>query len=138
MITALVLLGLALFILRSQLLRVAMEQSGAKDTAALHASPALGAASGWASLAGAACLMLLALVLHGYMWGAIIVLCGIGAGVILSSLALPLIAQTVWLGHVGGEGTPSVVAFNRLYGAWVAFAVPAAALAGWAMLWRWL
>lgn len=138
MIAFLVIAGLALFILRSQLLRVAMEQAGSSEARVLHASPALGAASGWLSLAGAACLMLLALAQHGYMWGAIFALSGIGAGIILSALAIPILGQTVVFGHWGGEGPKSVAEFNRRFGAWVALCVPAFALVGWFLLWRWL
>ena len=41
----LIVAGLSLFILRTQLLHVSIRESGMDN---LHASPALGAASGWA------------------------------------------------------------------------------------------
>lgn len=135
MTTFLILAGLSLFILRSQLLRVALEQSGgaAADSRLLHASPALGAASGWLSLAGVALLMVLAIAQNGYLWGAGLVLAGILVGVLMAALAIPVISSTLMLGHMGGEGIKSVVAFNRTYGAWVALAVPAMAGLAWAL-----
>jgi hypothetical protein len=134
MTTFLILAGLALFILRSQLLRVAIQQLGGKaDPAKLHASPVLGAASGWASLAGAAALMLLALVIYDYLWGLVVIGGGIFCGVLLSSFALPIIGSTLVFGHHGGEGAKSIAALNRTYGAWVAFAVMGCALLGWGL-----
>lgn len=139
MTTFLILFGLSLFILRSQLLRVALREMGAGSATAeiapekLHASPALGAMSGWFSLGGAAGLMLLALVTSGYLWGLGLIVFGIMGGVALSAFTLPTIGSTLALGHQGGDGDRSVAEFNRRYGAHVAFAVAALALLAWAL-----
>jgi hypothetical protein len=137
MTTFLILFGLSLFILRSQLLRVAMKETGANaageiDAGKLHASPALGAMSGWFSLCGAAGLMLLALVTSGYLWGLGLIVFGIMGGVALSSFTLPTIGSTLALGHQGGDGNRSIAEFNRRYGAHIAFGVAALALLAWA------
>jgi hypothetical protein len=137
MTTFLILTGLSLFILRSQLLRVALQESasagGQLDAGKLHDNAALGAASGWASLGGAAALMLLALVTSGYAWGFGLIVFGILGGVVLSSVLLPTIGSTLALGHHGGEGNKSIAAFNRRYGALVAFAVMGVALLAWGL-----
>jgi hypothetical protein len=139
MTTFLILLGLSLFILRSQLLRVALSEMGAGkisdkvDVERLHASPALGAMSGWFSLGGAAALMLLALVTSGYLWGFGLIVFGILGGVALSAVLLPTIGSTMALGHHGGEGNKSIAEVNRRYGAHIAFGVAALALLGWAL-----
>ncbi len=130
MTTFLILAGLSLFILRSQLLRVGLQQSG-HDPAKLHASQRLGAASGWLSLAGAALLMLLAIVANGYAWGFGLIVFGVLGGVALSAVMLPTIGSTLALGHHGGEGDASIAEVNRRYGAWVALAVPAIAALAW-------
>lgn len=116
--------GLALFVLRSQLLRVAIREGGPEN---LHASPALGAASGWASLFGAAALCLLAFVFMGAIGGLLTIVAGLAVGVIGSALFLPMLGSTLAFGHHGGEGDKSVAAFNRAYGHWIAFAVAAIA-----------
>jgi hypothetical protein len=139
MTTFLILLGLSLFILRSQLLRVALRASGGPaeggkiDVGRLHASPALGAASGWLSLGGAAMLMLLALVTSGYLWGFGLIVFGILGGVALSAFTLPTIGSSMALGHLSGEGDRSIAEFNRLYGAYVAIAVAGIAALAWAL-----
>jgi hypothetical protein len=135
MTTFLILFGLSLFILRSQLLRVALaERSDASiDPGELHVSPVLGAASGWASLGGAAALMLLALVTSGYLWGFSLIVFGVLGGVALSAVLLPTIGSTLVLGQHGGEGNRSIAAFNRRYGALVAFAVTGVALLAWGL-----
>ncbi len=135
----LILLGLSLFILRSQLLRVALREMGAAnisdkvDVAKLHASPTMGAMSGWFSLGGAAGLMLLALVTSGYLWGFGMIVFGIIGGVALSAFTLPTIGSTFVLGQHGGDGNRSIAEFNRRYGAHLAFGVTALALLGWAL-----
>jgi hypothetical protein len=138
MTTFLILTGLSLFILRSQLLRVALKETGANaagqiDANKLHSSPALGAMSGWFSLGGAAGLMVLALVTSGYLWGLGLIVFGILGGVALSSFTLPTIGSTLALGHQGGDGNRSIAAFNRRFGAHIAFGVAALALLAWAM-----
>jgi|GEM_PF-5114659 hypothetical protein len=138
MTTFLILFGLSLFILRSQLLRVALKETGANaagqiEAHKLHASPALGAMSGWFSLGGAAGLMLLALVTSGYLWGLGLIVFGIMGGVALSTFTLPTIGSTMALGHQGGDGNRSIAEFNRRYGAHIAFGVAALALLAWAM-----
>jgi hypothetical protein len=141
MTTFLILLGLSLFILRSQLLRVALAESGQGngasggkiDVSSLHASPLMGAASGWLSLGGAVLLMLLALVQQGYLWGIGLVIAGVAGGVLLSSFLLPTIGSTLALGHHGGEGNKSIAEFNRRYGAIIAFSVAGVALLAWGL-----
>jgi hypothetical protein len=137
MTTFLILFVLSLFILRSQLLRVALKETGTNttgqiDSDKLHASPALGAMSGWFSLGGAAGLILLALVTSGYLWGLGLIVFGIMGGVALSSFTLPTIGSTLALGHQGGDGNRSIAEFNRRYGAHIAFGVAALALLAWA------
>lgn len=136
MTTFLILLGLSLFILRSQLLRVALNETsggnGKVEAEKLHASPALGAMSGWFSLGGAAGLMLLALVTSGYLWGFGLIVFGILGGVALSGVLLPTIGSSMALGHAGGEGNRSIAEFNRRFGAHIAFGVAALALVAWA------
>jgi hypothetical protein len=121
----LIALGLSLFILRTQLLRVAIRESGAEN---LHASPALGAASGWASLFGAAVLIAASFISLGLIWGAGLVVLSVVLGIISAAFALPTIGSTSALGHLSGEGNASIAAFNRAYGHWIAFAVGALAL----------
>lgn len=137
MITFLILFGLSLFILRSQLLRVALLElgagTGALDMAKLHVSPTLGSMSGWFSLGGAAGLMLLAIITSGYLWGLGLIAFGIIGGVALSSFVLPTIGSTMVTGHHGGEGNKSIAEVNRRYGAHVAFGVAALALLAWAL-----
>jgi hypothetical protein len=118
-------LGLALFILRAQLLRVAIREFGMEN---LHASKVLGAASGWASLFGALLLTALAFVTNGLLWGVILIVIGLALGVVAAALFLPVLGQTNAMGMHGGEGDKSVAAFNRNYGHWIAFAVAAIAL----------
>jgi hypothetical protein len=118
-------LGLALFILRAQLLRVAIRELGMEN---LHASKALGAASGWASLFGALLLAALAVVTGGVVQGPILIVIGIALGVVGAAVFLPMLGQTNALGMHGGEGDRSVAAFNRRYGHWIAFAVAGIAL----------
>jgi hypothetical protein len=113
-------LGLALFILRAQLLRVAIRELGPEN---LHASPALGAASGWASLFGAMLLAALAFVTNGFVWGVILIAIGLALGVVAAALFLTFLGRTLAFGHHGGEGDKSVAAFNRAYGHWIAFTV---------------
>ncbi|MGL4975286.1 MAG: hypothetical protein ACRC56_08315 [Bosea sp. (in: a-proteobacteria)] len=137
MTTILILLGLTLFVLRSQLLRIGMQQAGVKGSAAdmskVHASPLLGAISGWLSLLGASMLMLLAFNAEGWLAGGILIICGIAAGILASALAIPLIGSTQALGYEGGEGLTSVAEFNRQKGAYVALAVAACAALAWAI-----
>lgn len=118
-------LGIALFILRAQLLRVSIRELGAKN---LHASKALGAASGWASLMGAVVLVVSAIIISGYVWGLVSIVIGIALGVVASALFISTLGHTLALGHHGGEGDKSVAQFNQRYGHWIAFAVAALAL----------
>jgi hypothetical protein len=118
-------LGLALFILRAQVLRVAIRELGMEN---LHASKALGAASGWASLFGAVLLAALAFVTNGLLWGVLLIGIGLALGVVASAVFLPMLGQTNAMGMHGGEGDRSVAAFNRAYGHWLAFAVAGIAL----------
>jgi hypothetical protein len=104
-------IGIALFILRAQILRVAIRELGPDN---LHASKALGAASGWASLIGAVLLVLCAINASGYIWGLITV----GSALFISTLG-----HTLALGHHGGEGDKSIAQFNHRHGHWIAFAV---------------
>jgi hypothetical protein len=119
--------GLALFILRAQLLRVSIRELGMEN---IHASKGLGAASGWASLFGAVTLALLAFLFMGVLWGAALVVIGLVLGVVSSALFLPMLGRTLAMGMHGGEGDKSVAAFNRRYGHWIAFAVAGMALVG--------
>jgi hypothetical protein len=121
----LIILGLSLFILRTQLLRVAIREGGMDN---LHASPALGAASGWASLFGALVLIVAAFVSLGLILGAGLVIMSIGLGIVSAAIALPTLGSTSALGHLSGEGNASIAAFNRAYGHWIAFTVGALAL----------
>jgi hypothetical protein len=121
----LIVAGLSLFILRSQLLRVAIQETGGEN---MHASAMLGAVSGWVSLFGAVVLAVCALVTQGWLWGIGLVVLGVVLGVISSAIVLPLIGTTVALGSSGGDGNRSIVAFNRNYGHLIAFAVGAFAL----------
>lgn len=113
-------LGLALFILRAQLLRVAIRELGTEN---LHASKGLGAASGWASLFGGLLLAALAFMTNGWLWGLILIGIGLALGVVGSAVFLPMLGQTNAMGMHGGEGDRSVAEFNRRYGHWLAFAV---------------
>jgi hypothetical protein len=113
-------IGIALFILRAQILRVAIRELGPDN---LHASKALGAASGWASLIGAVLLVLCAINASGYIWGLITVAIGIGLGVVGSALFISTLGHTLALGHHGGEGDKSIAQFNHRHGHWIAFAV---------------
>jgi hypothetical protein len=119
-------LGLALFILRAQILRVAIREFGMEN---LHASKGLGAASGWASLFGALLLAALAFVTNGWLWGVLLIATGLALGVVAAALFLPMLGQTNAMGMHGGEGDRSIAAFNRSYGHWIAFAVAGIALA---------
>jgi hypothetical protein len=113
-------LGLALFIVRAQLLRVAIRQLGIEN---LHDSKFVGAVSGWLSLGGAMVLVMMAFSVKGFIWGVLLVVIGLVVGIAASALVLPFIGQTLALGHHGGEGDKSVAAFNRRYGAYIALAV---------------
>ncbi len=121
----LIVLGLSLFILRTQLLRVAIRRQGMDD---LHASRLLGAVSGWISLAGALGLLLCAFAGLGLLLGAGVSVLGLGLGIIAAGFALPGIGQTTPMGHMDGEGDARIAAFNRAYGHWFGFAVGALAL----------
>jgi hypothetical protein len=118
-------LGLALFILRAQLLRVAIREDGIDN---LHDSKVIGAASGWASLFGAIILMVCAIIAQGAMWGLLLVVIGLALGVVGSAVFLPTLGSTNLMGHHGGEGNRSIADFNRRYGPGIAFAVAAIAL----------
>jgi hypothetical protein len=113
-------LGLALFILRAQLLRVAIREDGIDN---LHDSKAIGAASGWASLLGALALMASAIALQGVLWGLVLVIIGLALGVVGSAVFLPTLGSTNVMGHHGGEGNRSIADFNRRYGPGIAFTV---------------
>ena len=113
-------IGIALFILRAQILRIAIRELGAEN---LHASQALGAASGWASLFGAMVLVASAIIFSGTLWGVVSIIIGIALGVVGSALFISTLGHTLALGHHGGEGDKSVAQFNRHYGHWIAFAV---------------
>jgi hypothetical protein len=127
----LIIAGLALFLLRAQLLRVAIGVVGA-DPARLHASARLGAASGWAALGGAGALVALAFAATGLVTGLLLLVAGIAAGLGLSALVIALVGQTLVAGHHGGEGPVSVAALNRRFGHWLAFGVAALAAIAWA------
>jgi hypothetical protein len=118
-------LGLALFILRAQLLRVAIRELGMEN---LHTSKGLGAASGWASLFGVMLLVALSFVTDGLMWGVMLIGIGLALGIVASAVFLPMLGQTNAMGMHGGEGDRSIAAFNRAYGHWLAFAVAGVAL----------
>jgi hypothetical protein len=77
--------------------------------------------------------MLLALVTSGYAWGFGLIVFGILGGIVLSSVLLPTIGSSLALGHHGGEGNKSIAAFNRRYGALVAFAVTGVAILAWGL-----
>jgi hypothetical protein len=115
-------LGLALFVLRSQLLRVALLQAEG-DLSKVHASALLGATSGWASLIGALALLASAFIVNGLWRGGISVILGVAMGILMSALFLPMLGNTLAMGHHGGEGNTSIAAFNRRYGHIIAFAV---------------
>lgn len=137
MTTFVILFGLSLFILRSQLLRVAIREMGNEvKVEKLHASPLLGAASGWAGLAGAILLVILSVAAHGYLSGFAFAVLGIIGGVALSSLVLPAIGSTFMLGHLGGNGDKSIAEFNRRHGGHIAFSVAALAVIGWLLVLR--
>jgi hypothetical protein len=121
----LITLGLSLFILRTQLLRVAIREGGMDN---LHASAALGAASGWASLFGAAALIAASFISLGLLWGAGLIALSIMLGIISAAFTLPTIGSTSALGHLSGKGNASIAAFNRAYGHWIGFSVGALAL----------
>jgi hypothetical protein len=116
----LIVLGLALFILRAQLLRVGIAELGMEN---LHASKALGAFSGWLGLGGAAVLACVAFAYGGIVWGLVLVTGGMALGVIVSAVFLPVLRSTFALGHHGGDGDRSVAEFNRRYGPFVALTV---------------
>ena len=136
MTTLLILLGLTLFVMRSQLLRIGMQQAGVKgstvDMSKVHASPVMGAVSGWLSLMGASALMLLAFNAEGWLAGGILIVCAIAAGILASALVIPLIGSSQALGSTGGQGMPSVAAFNYAWGAHVALSVTGCAALAWA------
>jgi hypothetical protein len=113
-------IGLALFILRSQLLRVAIQETGGED---IHKSPMLGAASGWSSLLGALALIACAFYTDGWLRGAATIVIGLGLGILGSALFLPMIGSTLAMGHHGGEGNKSIAEINRRFGHVIAFAV---------------
>jgi hypothetical protein len=117
--------GLALFILRAQLLRVGIAELGMEN---LHASKALGAFSGWLGLGGAAVLACVAFAYGGIVWGLVLVTGGLALGVIVSAVFLPMLRSTFALGHHGGDGDRSVAEFNRRYGPFIALAVAAIAV----------
>jgi hypothetical protein len=141
MTTTLIIIGLALFILRSQLLRVGMQlaarEEGGMDMAKVHASAMLGAVSGWLGLMAAAALIVLAFLAEGLLAGGVIVLAGLGVGILLSAVLIPVLGTTLAFGHHGGEGMVSVAAFNRAYGAYVALSVVAIAGIAWALQFGW-
>jgi hypothetical protein len=116
--------GLALFILRAQLLRVGITELGMEN---LHTSKALGAFSGWLGLGGAAVLACVAFAYGGIVWGLVLVTGGMALGVIVSAVFLPVLRSTFALGHHGGDGDRSVAEFNRQYGPFVALTVAAIA-----------
>ncbi len=136
MTTLLILLGLTLFVLRSQLLRIGMQQAGVKgstlDMSKVHASPMLGTISGWLSLLGASALMLLAFNAEGWLAGGILIVCAVAAGILTSALVIPLIGSSQALGPTGGQGMASVAAFNYAWGAHVALVVAVCAALAWA------
>jgi hypothetical protein len=115
-------LGLALFVLRTQLLRVALEQANG-DVSLIHKSPSLGAMSGWASLLGAVVLIGCAIALDGWLKGILTIVIGLGIGIIGSAIFLPTVGSTLAMGHHGGEGHKSIAELNRRFGHVVAFAV---------------
>jgi hypothetical protein len=137
MIIALILFGLALFILRSQLLRVGMQMAaggaGGMDMAKVHASPLMGNISGMLALGAAGSLVILALQASGTVNGLLITVGGIMAGIVLAATLIPLLGTTLMFGHHGGEGMVSVAAFNRAYGAYVALSVAVLAGFAWAL-----
>jgi hypothetical protein len=112
--------GLALFIVRAQLLRVSIRELGIEN---LHSSKLIGAVSGWLSLGGAMVLVMAAFSGMGLLWGLALVAIGLAIGIVASALVLPFIGQTLALGHLGGEGDKSVAEFNRRYGAYIALTV---------------
>lgn len=121
----LIVLGLALFILRMQLLWIALQSLG-KDK--VHPSPALGAASGWASLVGVVLLCLLAPLVAGGIRGILVILAGLALGVVGSAMFISVVGKTSLFGHYSGEGNTSVAVFTQRYGHWLAFAVLGIAL----------
>jgi hypothetical protein len=48
--------------------------------------------------------------------------------VLAAAVFLPMLGNTLAMGHHGGEGDRSVAEFNRRYGHWLAFAVAGIAL----------
>jgi hypothetical protein len=118
-------IGLALFILRAQLLRVAIREDGIDN---LHDSKVVGAASGWASLLGALVQIGCAVAAQGVLWGLVLVVIGLALGVVGSAVFLPTLGSTNVMGHHGGEGNRSIADFNRRYGPAIAFAVAGLAL----------
>jgi hypothetical protein len=117
--------GLALFILRAQLLRIGITELGMEN---LHASSALGAFSGWLGLGGAAVLAFVAFAYGGTIWGLVLVTGGMALGVIVSAVFLPVLRNTLALGHHSGDGDKSVAEFNRRYGPFIALTVAAIAV----------
>jgi hypothetical protein len=118
-------IGFAIFVLRAQLLRIGIGEFGPEN---LHASKALGVASGWLGLAGAAVLAVMAFISGGLVWGLVLVTGGLALGIVLSAVAIPVLRSTLALGHHGGDGDKSVAEFNRRYGPWLALAVAGIAL----------
>jgi hypothetical protein len=117
-------IGFALFILRAQLLRIGVAEFGMDN---LHASKALGVASGWLGLFGAALLVYVAFAYGGIVWGLVLVTGGIALGIVASALFLPLLRSTFALGHHSGDGDRSVAELNRRYGPFIALSVAAIA-----------
>jgi multidrug efflux pump subunit AcrB len=64
-----------------------------------------------------------AFIVNGLVSGFVSIVIGLALGVVGSALFLPMLGNTLALGHHGGEGDKSVAAFNRRYGHWIAFAV---------------
>jgi hypothetical protein len=118
-------IGLALFILRAQLLRIGIGELGIEN---LHASAALGAVSGWLGLGGALTLACVAFGYGGIVWGLVLVTGGLTLGIILSAVSLPILRSTFALGYHSGDGDRSVAEFNRRYGPYIALAVAAIAV----------
>jgi hypothetical protein len=118
-------IGLALFVLRSQLLRISIHETAEANGnfENIHKSPVLGASSGWVSLIGALALIGCAIYLDGWLRGAATIVIGLGLGVVGSAVFLPMVANTLAMGHHGGEGNRSIAELNRKFGHIIAFAV---------------
>jgi hypothetical protein len=112
--------GLALFVLRSQLLRVAIHETGGEN---MHRSVQIGVMSGWISLLGALALIAGSFLVSGLWRGLAGIVVGLGLGILISAFLLPMIGSTLALGHLGGEGNKSIAEFNRRFGHIIAFGV---------------